>query len=90
MIFSFVYFQNFNNKIFGYPYPSPSKVNVKTIDLSQNLVPDSVYSTIQCRISAKFQTETTLCLNDINIDGMAKEIWVNDRFEPHILGEFAY
>ncbi len=63
-------------------------INVKKIDLSQKLHPESIYSKIVCRKSAKLKIETILCLHDILFEGLSKEIWKEGRVEPYILDPF--
>ena len=64
-----------------------TQTRVKTIDLSQKLIPHSIYSHITCRKSANFKTETLLCLHDILVEGLSKEIWKEGRVEPYVLGK---
>jgi hypothetical protein len=63
--------------------------NVKLFNLSQKMEPNESYDSIQCRKSANFFVETTLCVHDIHKDiHVSGSIWNSGVWEPQILGFF--
>ena len=84
-LFSYVQY----NKITDFVnFKEISQLQVKIIDLSQKLLPESIYSEIPCRKSAIFTIETTICVHDNkDIDGVSNIIWKSGSFEPHILSK---
>ena len=71
-------------------YPNNIQPNVHIFNISKPLKPESFYSQIQCRQSARFVVSTSLCYHTpLNTDSFVSgSIFRDGVWEPAILSKF--
>ncbi len=90
MVIIFIYFNNIDSFLKSRNFKNIIENSyVKIIDLNKELEPENVYRDIECRKSAKFIIETTLCIHPLEKDSAVSDrIWKFGAWEELFLCKF--